>query len=365
MELPVLANNIAIYGGRDNAVTDNVVADTQTQGGGLHVGNRFSAVPVAGTTTLARNTTLRTGVLDPNWQFGVGALWFDARDQAMTGTINVTDTDLLDSSYEGIQWVSGSSITNVNFDGVRIDGAGTFALQLQVAGSATFNNVTAAHIGFSNPIYSCLGSQFTINLGSGNSGWYTPTPYCGPWPDPVYTYPGPGPTSPPPTPSSPPPSSPSPSPGPCNPGTGNMALHKAVSASSNTQSYVAANAVDGDANTYWESANNAFPQTLTVDLCASTTVSRVVLKLPPSPAWGARTQTLSVLASTGGAYTTLVNPADITSGSTPSSFARLMILSSTSVTLRTYLTSQPRNSSARRIVSNEIAENACPMCAGA
>ena len=112
--------------------------------------------------------------------------------------------------------------------------------------------------------------------------WFTDTPYCGPWPAPVYTYPSgsPSPSSSP-TVSPTPTPSPTPSTGPCDPGTGNLALHKAVSASSNTQNYVAANAVDGDANSYWESANNAFPQSLTVDLCAATTVIRGVERRYP------------------------------------------------------------------------------------
>jgi hypothetical protein len=296
VELPMLANGIALYGGHDISVTDSVVADTQTNGGGIHVANRFNSVPLAGTTTLARNTTLRAGNLDPNWNFGVGALWFDALNAPMTGTINVTDTDLLDSSYEGIQWVEGNSITNVNFNHVNIDGAGTFALQIQVGGSASFTNVTAAHIGASNSIYNCLGAgAFTINQGSGNSGWYTATPYCGPWPDPVY---GGGTT--------PPPTSGSPTPTPTTP----PACQRNASASSSTQGFVAANALDGDANTYWESANNAFPQTLTVDNCTAATVGSVTLRLPPSSSWPARTQTLSVSGSTdGSAYSTLVGSA--------------------------------------------------------
>jgi len=70
--------------------------------------------------------------------------------------------------------------------------------------------------------------------------------------------------------------------------------------------YVAGNAVDGNANTYWESANNAFPQSITVDLGSARSVSRVVLKLPPSAAWATRTQTVTVLGSTdGSAYTTV------------------------------------------------------------
>ena len=58
--------------------------------------------------------------------------------------------------------------------------------------------------------------------------------------------------------------------------------------------------VDGNANTYWESSNNAFPQSLTVDLGQNRSVSRVVLKLPPAAAWQTRTQTLSVLGRTNG-----------------------------------------------------------------
>jgi F5/8 type C domain len=80
----------------------------------------------------------------------------------------------------------------------------------------------------------------------------------------------------------------------------NLALHKATSESSHTQVYGSGNAVDGDPGTYWESANNAFPQWLQVDLGSATSVGRIVLALPPSTAWGARTQTISVQGSTDG-----------------------------------------------------------------
>lgn len=70
--------------------------------------------------------------------------------------------------------------------------------------------------------------------------------------------------------------------------------------------YVPGNTVDGNANSYWESANNSWPQSLTVDLGNSLAVKRLVLKLPPSSAWGTRTQTIAVLGSTNGSsYSTL------------------------------------------------------------
>ncbi|MGQ4487421.1 discoidin domain-containing protein [Streptomyces sp. SAS_281] len=83
--------------------------------------------------------------------------------------------------------------------------------------------------------------------------------------------------------------------------TGDLALRRPVSESSHTQTYGASNAVDGDPGTYWESANHAFPQWLQVDLGATTGVRRVVLALPPSTSWGARTQTVTVQGSTDGA----------------------------------------------------------------
>ncbi|GAA3266483.1 choice-of-anchor D domain-containing protein [Dactylosporangium vinaceum] len=81
----------------------------------------------------------------------------------------------------------------------------------------------------------------------------------------------------------------------------NLALRKPVTQSSNTQNYGAGNAVDGSADTYWESANNAFPQWIQVDLGATTAVSRVVLRLPPATAWAARTETVTVTDFTSGA----------------------------------------------------------------
>jgi hypothetical protein len=66
--------------------------------------------------------------------------------------------------------------------------------------------------------------------------------------------------------------------------------------------------VDGNAGSYWESANNAFPQWIQVDLGSAANVGRIVLKLPPS--WGTRTQTLSVLgSSTGSSFSTIIGPA--------------------------------------------------------
>ena len=460
VQLQQLANGIAVYGGHDNTVTGNLVVDTGiTQGGGIHVGQRFNSTPV-GLTTISNNTLIRDGDLDPNWQVGVGALWFDGSQGAITGPINVT-----------------------------IAGTGTFALQEQTGGAATFSNVTATGVNGPAAVYNCEGGGFTVTDGGGNSG-ISGTPYCGPWPAPVYPpYPASGVTASPsalnfgsvatgatsaaqtvtvsnPTGSAASVSSISVSgdfsqtntcgssiaaggsctvsvkfaptatgtrtgsltvnaggvtntvslsgtgtaPGPvlsANPAslsfgrtlvgsaaspqtmtvtnsgttsatvsgvtvtgdfsqtnnctsiavggscsvtvtfkptasgtrtgtltvtsnannspttaslsgsaigsTTNIAAGQPASASSANNPYVAANLTDPDPSTYWESANGSFPQWAQVDLGQNYSIGQVILKLPPSTAWGARTETLSLLGSTHGSnFSTIVGSAGYT-----------------------------------------------------
>jgi hypothetical protein len=499
VQLQMLANGIAIYGGHDNTVSGNLVVDTGiNQGGGIQVGQRFSSTPV-GTTTISSNTMIRDGDLDPNWQFGVGALWFDGSQGTVNGPINVTNALIEQSPFEAIQWVEGE-VNGVNLANVTIAGTGTFALQEQDPGTATATNVVATGVAQANagnaPSYSCEGSGFTITDGGGNSG-ISPT-QCNGWPAPVYPpYPNSGVTVSPTalnfgsvatgskssvqtvTVSNPTGSAASVSSitatgdfsqtntcgssiaaggsctvsvtfaptatgsrtgtltvnaggvtnavslsgtgtssgggsatlsasptsvafgseavgsttaaqkvtvtntgsaaasissvsagapfaqtntcgtsiaagGSCtvsvtftptaaggasasltvasnatNPsltvpltGTGtsggsgtssNLALNAPISASSSTQTYVAANAVDGNTSTYWEGTNGAWPTTLTVNLGATDSLTKVVVDLPPASAWNTRTQTLSVLGSTdGSSFSTLVGSATYT-----------------------------------------------------
>lgn len=169
VQLPILANDIALYGGANNRVTDNLVADSVTQGGGIHVGNRFNAVPLSGTTTITNNTFIRAGCYDPNFAFGVGALWFYAVDEPMSGKVIVSQNEIDDSVNEAIQFI-GVGITNIALDHININGAGTFAVQEQSPGAASFSFVTASGLGASSGIYNC-GDTFTITQGSGNAGW--------------------------------------------------------------------------------------------------------------------------------------------------------------------------------------------------
>jgi hypothetical protein len=91
-------------------------------------------------------------------------------------------------------------------------------------------------------------------------------------------------------------------------GGANLAAGRTGSVSTANGSHVAGNVSDGDQATYWESTGSTFPQWAQIDLGATTTVDRVVLKLPAG--WEARTETLSLQSSPDGtSFATIVSSA--------------------------------------------------------
>ncbi|MFB7336877.1 discoidin domain-containing protein [Streptomyces adustus] len=289
---PNLANGIAIYGGTDIAVRNNLVSDTNALGSGIAISNQkfldpFS--PLAGTITVDGNTLVRTGALNPNWNHPMGALRVDSYDSAINATVNITNTTISDSPYSAFEFVSGGGqgypVRNVNVTGATVRNTGTVVVQAEAQGAAVLRNVTATGVGAAG-VYNCPypngSGSFALTDGGGNSGWSTTWSDCSTWPQPGQGNPDPDPTR-------------------------NLAKGRPATATGSQDVYTPGKAVDGDADSYWESTNYAFPQSWTVDLGSAQAVRRLVLKLPPSAAWGARTQTLSVLGSTdGSAYSTVV-----------------------------------------------------------
>lgn len=188
VQTPVLANGIAIYGGTDTTVSDNLVADPVREGSALHIGSRFGAEPFTGKLNLTGNTTVRAGTYELNWNIGLGALWIFALDRSIdTADIRVTGNSFLDSTYNAIMLVSDWGvkdqyvIRNVHFKDIKVDGTGTSVLSARAAGGATFENVDARNVGavgvnncgsFNFP---ATGSEFSLtDLGGNDGGWLAP-----------------------------------------------------------------------------------------------------------------------------------------------------------------------------------------------
>ncbi|MGW6788981.1 discoidin domain-containing protein [Streptomyces chartreusis] len=289
---PNLANGIAIYGGTDITVRNNLISDTNALGSGIAISNQKFMDPfhpLSGTITVDGNTLVRTGAMNPNWNHPMGALRVDSYDSAIEAQVKITNTTITDSPYSAFEFVSGGgrglAARNVTVDGATVRNTGTVVVQAETQGAATFRNVTATGVGAAG-IYNCPypanSGPFTLTDGGGNSGWSSTWSDCSTWPQPGQSNPDPDPAR-------------------------NLAKGRPATATGFQDVYTPGKAVDGDANSYWESGNNAFPQSLTIDLGSSEAVRRLVLKLPPSSAWGARTQTVTVLGSTDGSnFSTVV-----------------------------------------------------------
>jgi hypothetical protein len=155
VQTPVIANGIALYGGADNTVSNNLIADPIREGSGIQLGSRFNAIPFTGTESITNNTTVRAGTYELNWQIGLGAIWIYALQSSIgdKANIQVTGDNFLDNTYDAMMVVSDYSvkdlysITNVHFANIEVDGAGTNVFDARSAGNATFQNVDVRNIG--------------------------------------------------------------------------------------------------------------------------------------------------------------------------------------------------------------------------
>jgi hypothetical protein len=193
IQTPVLANGIALYGGTDNTLSNNLVADPLREGSGIQIGTRFGAEPFTGHVWVTNNTTVRAGTYELNWNIGLGAIWIYALERSIDADVEVVGDNFLDNTYNAIMLVSDFgvkdqvSITNVHFKDIKVDGTGTSVVSARVAGSASFENVDARNVGAVG-VNNCgsfhftpAGSEFSlIDLG-GNDGGGTTGPWFASW----------------------------------------------------------------------------------------------------------------------------------------------------------------------------------------
>ncbi|MFC4588799.1 glycosyl hydrolase family 28-related protein [Sphaerisporangium corydalis] len=193
VQTPVLANGIAIYGGTDNTVSNNLIADPIREGSAIQVGSRFGAEAFTGHLWITNNTTVRAGTYELNWNIGLGAIWFYALEKNIDADVQVVGDTFLDNTYNAIMLVSDFpvkdlySITNVHFKDIKVDGTGTSVVSARVAGSASFQNVDARNVGAVG-VNNCgsfhftpAGSEFSLTDLGGNDGGGTTGPWLAPW----------------------------------------------------------------------------------------------------------------------------------------------------------------------------------------
>ncbi|MBB2945229.1 hypothetical protein FB565_004962 [Actinoplanes lutulentus] len=187
VQTPTLANGIAIYGGHDTTVSNNLIADPIREGSALHAGTRFGAEPFTGHLRFTGNTTVRAGTYELNWNIGLGAIWMFALERSIDADVQVTGDNYLDNTYNAIMLVADwpvkdlYSINNIRFKDLKIDGTGTSVLSARAGGSASFENVDARNVGAAG-VNNCGrfgfppgGSEFSLtDLGGNDGGWLGP-----------------------------------------------------------------------------------------------------------------------------------------------------------------------------------------------
>jgi len=192
VQTPSLANGIAIYGGTDNTVSNNLIADPIREGSGLQVGSRFGSEAFTGHLWITNNTTVRAGTFELNWNIGLGAIWFYALEKSIDADIQVVGDNFLDNTYNAIMLVADwpvkdlYSITNVHFKDIKIDGTGTSVLSARAAGGATFENVDARNVGAvginnCGTFHFAGASEFAVTDLGGNDGGGTTGPWMASW----------------------------------------------------------------------------------------------------------------------------------------------------------------------------------------
>lgn len=170
IQMPWRANGIAIYGGYGNTVENNIISDTMNYPG-IMLATDHDPLPFSGQTLIANNELYRTGGAFWGEAQEFGAITLFAAGQNIPG-VTIRDTDIHDSTYDGIQFKSGGgSVPGAQISNVRIEnsvnGSGILA-HGGARGSATLTDVTITGSADGDVVVE-PGSQFVINGSAGKA----------------------------------------------------------------------------------------------------------------------------------------------------------------------------------------------------
>ncbi|MFE3515261.1 CARDB domain-containing protein [Streptomyces sp. NPDC059166] len=171
IQLPWRANGVAIYGGYGNTIENNIISDTMNYPG-IMLATDHDPLPFSGQTLIANNALHRTGGAFWGEAQEFGAITLFAAGQDIPG-VTIRDTDISDSTYDGIQFKSGGgSVPGAVISGVTIEnsvnGAGILA-HGGARGSATLTDVTITGSADGDVVVE-PGSQFVVNGTAGKAG---------------------------------------------------------------------------------------------------------------------------------------------------------------------------------------------------
>jgi hypothetical protein len=177
VQLPSLADNIAVFGGKDNKIQDNIILDTVGFGAGITISTRFNPVAFSGTTLVERNTLIRAGGHEFNWNADFGGIWIFTGDKSINSDIQINDNNIFDSSFQGLSVLGPNAVNKdsnnkLSIKNLVIDKTGTWGVSVgdTVTGTAYMDNVIIrnAKVG---ELFNAAGVKFaTKTLNEGYAG---------------------------------------------------------------------------------------------------------------------------------------------------------------------------------------------------
>lgn len=145
IQCPWLANGIAIYGGRNQTIEDNVIYDTVVNGAGININTNYNPVPYSGFIKAQRNTLIRCGSYTDKFKYSMkGAIFICTSGAAgIEADLTMKDIEIYDAAYDGIAFEGRNRVSNAKFENILINGAGKWGIRAtgKSVGSASFENV--------------------------------------------------------------------------------------------------------------------------------------------------------------------------------------------------------------------------------
>ena len=173
IQCPWLANGIAVYGGKNHVIEDNVIYDTVVNGAGININTNYNPVPFSGSITVQRNTLIRCGSYTDKFKSPMKAALFICTSGAggIDAALTMKDIEIYDATYDGIAFEGKNRVSNAQFENILIDGAGKWGIRTtgKSVGSASFTNVK-----IQNAVLGAVAADskmFTIEKREGNTGW--------------------------------------------------------------------------------------------------------------------------------------------------------------------------------------------------
>lgn len=131
VSLPWLANNIALYGGKDMIIKGNWLKDTICFGGGINISTNFKPQVFEGTILVEENKLERCGSRENNINADYGAIWINTVDGYNNqAECIIRNNEILDSTYQGVSFFNNGLIENMLIEENLIAGAGTYGIEV-------------------------------------------------------------------------------------------------------------------------------------------------------------------------------------------------------------------------------------------